>query len=226
MLLEIIPQWYGWGFPLHSHSMDEYNLLLEWKRVQHQFYSYFLVFVDRSDEKPCHTNKQTWEWESFVIAMILNSFNSFWINHPPPNHRVIYHQNLVLMIYQLTTQLGSPAILLRIKTWKPPDRQGSVTQSWVTAGRNPYTVFWPVLLWGSPLQSNVPCQGKEGLRVWRGQLWKAREKESWQLQLGQALRQGYWEPLSKELEIWFLPSLCVSFPVGRSISHIFFHLLC
>lgn len=99
MLLEMISQWYGCGFPLHSHSMDEYNLLLEWKRVQHQFYSYFLVLVDRSDEKPCHTNKQTWEWESFVIAMILNSFNSFWINHPP-NHRVIYHQNLVLMIYQ------------------------------------------------------------------------------------------------------------------------------
>ena len=41
------------------------------------------------------------------------------------------------MTYQLTTQLGSPAILLRIKTWEPPDRQGSVTWSWVTAGRDP-----------------------------------------------------------------------------------------
>lgn len=109
------------------------------KEVQHQFYSYFLVLVDRSDEKPCHTNKQTCEWESFVIAMIILLIPSELT--PPPHHRVIYHQNLVLMIYQLTTQLGSPAILLRIKTWKPPDRQGSVTQSWVTAGRNPYTVF-------------------------------------------------------------------------------------
>lgn len=41
------------------------------------------------------------------------------------------------MIYQLTTQLGSPAILLRIKTREPPGRQGSVTWTQVTAGRDP-----------------------------------------------------------------------------------------
>lgn len=67
------------------------------------------------------------------------------------NYIVIYHQKLVLIIYQLTTQLGSPAILLRIKVWELSDLQGLITQPLVTAGVSPCTNIlnhhFPAVLW-------------------------------------------------------------------------------
>lgn len=51
--------------------------------------------------------------KSFVISKIINYLNSFPVIYP--NHMVIYHQNLFLMICQLTIQLGVPSIWTSLK---------------------------------------------------------------------------------------------------------------
>lgn len=93
----------------------------KWRRVQHQFYSYFF-FVDTSAEKRCHINKQTGTTE-FWHSNATRFFSLFanYVAHTK-NRTVTRHRTLVLTINQLTTQFNScsPVILLEVKTWKPP----------------------------------------------------------------------------------------------------------
>lgn len=85
---------------------------------------------------------------------------------PKKNYIVIYHQKLVLMIYQLTTQLGSPSILLKIKAWEPSDLQGLITQLLVTAIVSPCTnILNRHFLWcsgGFPIPQQHPRSEQGG----------------------------------------------------------------
>lgn len=124
MLLEMHPLiiWMRLFPPFVHGSMEEYYLLPEWRRVQHQFYSYFLFFVDISTEKCCHINKQigmTEFWHSNATW-----FFSLFLNYTAhtKNRTVTRPQTLVLTVNQLPTQFNSCslAILLEVKTRKPP----------------------------------------------------------------------------------------------------------
>ena len=108
------------------------------------------------------------------------------------------------MIYQLTTQLGSPAVLLRIKTWEPPARQGSVTWSRVLVGHNPC----PDMLTAPFVR--FPHSGAR-----RG--FVSSEDNSERQERRGTCNSAWPGPLQERAGNWFLPTPCVSFPRGRCL---------
>lgn len=101
------------------------------------------------------------------------------------------------MIYQLTTQLGSPAILLRIKTWEPPAHQGCYL---VPGPGGSQSLPWYV---DCSFCEVPPLRGKEGLRVQWGQLWKAREEGNLQLRLARTAAGKSWKLIPAN-SLWLL----------------------
>ena len=108
------------------------------------------------------------------------------------------------MIYQLTTQLGSPAVLLRIKTWEPPARQGSVTWSRVLGGCNPC----PDMLTAPFVR--FPHSGARRGFVSSEDNCERQERRGTCSSAGPG-------PLQERAGNWFLPTPCVSFPRGRCL---------